>query len=242
MISPGAPSRRRPGAGRSRAASPSRETRTTTTGTKIATSTASATSGVRDAPCIASIVVSAHRRRDRQVHAVRGPDPHPLDQPPSRSPRRSAAASQPGHDAAGGSRRPDAHLPHGSDRPGGLGRSGGGDPRRGARRLPAVAPHAAVPGAAPGGGARYAGAHLLQVRGRVAGRVAQGEQRGAPGLRQQGGRHRAPVHGDRRRPVGLGPRHGLQHVRAGVPGLHGGCELRPEALPASHDGELGLRG
>jgi len=36
-----------------------------------------------------------------------------------------------------------------------------------------VAPHAAVPRAPPGARARYPGAHLLQVRGRLAGRIAQ---------------------------------------------------------------------
>ena len=41
---------------------------------------------------------------------------------------------------------------------------------------------------APGARARYAGAHLLQVRGRLPGRLAQAEHRGAAGLRQQAGR------------------------------------------------------
>ena len=59
------------------------------------------------------------------------------------------------------------------------------DPRRGARDLQAVAPDAAVPGAAPGAGARYPGAHLLQVRGRVAGGLAQAEHGRAAGLLQQ---------------------------------------------------------
>ena len=52
----------------------------------------------------------------------------------------------------------------------------------------------------------------------------------------------APVHGDRRRPVGLGARAGLQPVRARVRGLHGRRELRPEALPARDDGDLGRHG
>ena len=47
-------------------------------------------------------------------------------------------------------------LPHGADRSGGLGRAGDRDPRGGARRLPAVAAHAAVPRPAAGAGARYA--------------------------------------------------------------------------------------
>ena len=41
----------------------------------------------------------------------------------------------------------------------------------GARRLPALAADAALPRAPPREGARYAGAHLLQVRGRLAGRA-----------------------------------------------------------------------
>ena len=54
------------------------------------------------------------------------------------------------------------------------------------------------------GGARHAGAHLLQGRVGVAGRFAQAQHRGGAGLLQQAGGHTAPGHRDRRRAVGLG--------------------------------------
>ena len=47
---------------------------------------------------------------------------------------------------------------------------------------------------------------------------------------------------DRRRPVGLGAGARLLPVRPRVPRLHGRRELRPEALPARDDRELGRRG
>ena len=62
-------------------------------------------------------------------------------------------------------------FPMGLIAAGGLGRAGDRDPRRGARDLQAVAPDAAVPGAPPRARARYPGAHLLQVRGHLAGRA-----------------------------------------------------------------------
>ena len=148
----------------------------------------------------------------------------------------------PGHDAAGRPGRPHADLPDGDHRPGGVGGTGGRDPRGRARRLPAVAAHAAVPRAPARARARYAGAHLLQVRGRLAGRLAQAEQRGRAGVRQQGGGRAAAVHRDRRRPVGLGAGARVQPVRARVRRLHGRRELRPEAVPAGDDGELGRHG
>ena len=180
-------------------------------------------------------------RRDRpdQVHAHRGPDPDALGEPPPGPSRRAAAAAQSGHDGARRARRPHADLPDGDHRPGGLDGPRGRDPRAGARRLPALAPHAAVPGAPARARARYAGPHLLQVRGRLPGRLAQAEQRRGAGVREQAGRREAPGHGDRRRPVGLGARDGVRPVRARVRGLHGRRELRPEALPARDDGELG---
>ena len=45
--------------------------------------------------------------------------------------------------------------------------------------------------------------------------------------------------GDRRRPVGLLARVRVLAVRARVRGVHGRLELRPEALPALDDGDLG---
>ena len=58
-------------------------------------------------------------------------------------------------------------------------------PRRGPRRLPAVAALAAVPRAPPRAGARHPGADLLQVRGRLAGRLAQAEHRRSAGVLQR---------------------------------------------------------
>ena len=112
-------------------------------------------------------------------------------------------------------------------------------PRGGARRLPAVATHAAVPGAAPRARARHARAHLLQVRGRLARRLAQAEHRGAAGVRERAGGHEAPEHGDRRGAVGLGARVRLRALRPGVRGVHGRLLLRPEALPPLDDARRG---
>ena len=122
---------------------------------------------------------------------------------------------------------------------GGLRRAGGRDPRGGPRGLRAVAADAAVPRAPPGEGARHHRAHLLQVRGRLPGRLAQAEHRGAAGVRErQGGREEARDR-DRRRPVGLLARVRVLAVRARLRGLHGRLELRPEAVPALDDADLG---
>ena len=145
----------------------------------------------------------------------------------------------PRHRRARRPRRPDADLPDGADRPGGLDGAGDPDPRPGARRLPAVAPDAAVPRAPARAGARHPRAHLLQVRGRLPGRLAQAEHRGPAGLRERPGRHQEALDRDRRGPVGLGARVRLHAVRARVRGLHGRLELRPEALPALDDADLG---
>ena len=166
-------------------------------------------------------------------------DPDPLGQPAARPPRPAAAAAQPGHRRARRPRRPDPDLPDGADRPGGLDGAGDPDPRRRPRRLPAVAPDAAVPRPAARAGARHPRAHLLQVRGRLAGRLAQVEHRGPAGLRERPGRHQEARDRDRRGPVGLGARVRLHAVRARVRGLHGRLELRPEALPALDDGDVG---
>ena len=58
------------------------------------------------------------------------------------------------------------------------------------------------------------GAHLLQVRGRLAGRVAQAQHRRAAGLLQQGGRHPADRDRDRRGSVGLGDGDGVHRSSA----------------------------
>ena len=86
--------------------------------------------------------------------------------------------------------------------------------------------------------ARHAGQDLLQVRRRLAGRLAQAEHRGGAGLVQQAGRDQAAQHRDRRRAMGLVARlrrRAVRHRRHGVPGAR---VLRPEALPPRADGDL----
>ena len=99
-------------------------------------------------------------------------------------------------------------------------------------------PTPALPRASAREGARYAGAHLLQVRGREPGGQPQAEHGHRAGVLQQAGGRRAPVHRDRRRPVGLGPVAGLQLLRPAVQGLHGQGVLPAEAVPAHPDGDL----
>ena len=154
-------------------------------------------------------------------------------------PGRAAAAAEPADQGARGPAGPARDLPRGADRAGGLRRAGGRDPRGGARGLQALAPDAALPRPPPGAGARHAGAHLLQVRGRLAGRLAQAEHRGPAGLRERAGRHPQARDRDRRGPVGLARWPSPAAVRAGVRGLHGRLLLRPEALPPLDDGDLG---
>ena len=102
-------------------------------------------------------------------------------------------------------------------------------------RLPAVEADAALPRAAPRAGARDARAHLLQVRGRLADRLAQAEHRGRAGVLQQArGRH--PAHDrDGRRPVGLVARVRGRGLRARGRRLDGQGLVRPEAVPARAD-------
>ena len=103
-----------------------------------------------------------------------------------------------------------------------------------------MAPDAAVPRAPPGARARYAGAHLLQVRGHLAGRLAQAEHRRPAGLRERAGRASSKLATETGRgPVGLVAGVRVRAVRAGVRGVHGRLVLRPEALPALDDADLG---
>ena len=88
-------------------------------------------------------------------------------------------------------------------------------------------------------GARHAGPHLLQGRVGVAGRLAQAQHRGAPGLLQQAGGHHPARHRDRCRPVGLVAGVRLRPVRPRVQGVHGAGQLRAEALPQGDDGASG---
>ena len=77
----------------------------------------------------------------------------------------------------------------------------------------------------------HAGAHLLQVRRRVARRLAQAEHGRRAGLLQQAGGHHAPDDRDGRRPVGHRARDGLQLLRHRAEDLHGEGVVRAEAVP-----------
>ena len=116
------------------------------------------------------------------------------------------------------------------------------DPRARAGGVPAVAPHPAASRRAPRAGARYACAHLLQVRGRLSRGLAQAQHGRRAGLLLQGGRRPGADYGDRRRTVGKRARHGLRIFRNRPRGLHGEGVVSPEALPAHHHGELRRRG
>ncbi len=112
-------------------------------------------------------------------------------------------------------------------------------PRCGARRVHDVASDPALPGAPVGEGSRHPGSHLLQVRGRQPGRVAQAQHRGAPGVLQRRGGDRADHHRDRCRSMGQRTRPRLQHLRSGLRGVAGARLFRPEAVPQGDDGNLG---
>ena len=130
--------------------------------------------------------------------------------------------------------RPGAALPDGADRAGGEPGALDRDPRPGAGGLPALAADAALPRAAPREGARYPGAHLLQVRGRLAGRLAQAEHGDRAGLLQPRGGHQGPDDRDRRGPVGELARDGVQLLRHELRGLHGEGLVHAEAVPPQH--------
>ena len=101
--------------------------------------------------------------------------------------------------------------------------------------LPALAAHAALPGSPARAGARYAGAHLLQVRGvspagshKPNSAVAQAYANKAAGIERLVTETGAGQWGSA---LAL-----ASPVRARVRRLHGRRELRPEALPARDDG------
>ncbi len=77
------------------------------------------------------------------------------------------------------------------------------DPRAGARRLPPLAAEPAGARPPPGEGPGHAGQDLLQVRRRVARRIAQAQYRRAAGLVQRPGRGEEDRHRNRRRAMGL---------------------------------------
>ena len=162
---------------------------------------------------------------------------HPRGRP--RTPRR---VPEPADIGAADTARPDAHLPHGDHRAGGVDRALDRDPRSCPRHLQDVAPDAAVPGHAPREGARYPRPNFLQVRRDLAGGVAQAQHRGRAGLLQRRGGHQAPDHGDRRRAVGIGARVRRRSVRPRGHGLHGQGLVPAEAVPACTHGDVGRQG
>ena len=116
-------------------------------------------------------------------------------------------------------------------------------PRRGARRLPAVAAVAAVPGAPAGEGARHAGPDLLQVRGRLA---RPGRTSRTPRCRR---RTTTPRPGIRKltTETGAGQWGTALAFACAQFGLE--CEVwqvarvvRPEALPQDHDRDVRRHG
>src|SRR5450759_4680312 len=147
----------------------------------------------------------------------------------------SPAAAAPGNPPAGRTGRPGSAVPERADRPRGDRRAVRRHPRRGAGRLPAVAAVAAVPGAPARTVPRYTRADLLQVRGRVAGRVPQAEHCGAAGVLQRAGGRAAAHHRDRRGAVGQrsGVRRGA--LRAALRGVDGAGVVRPKAVPSLDD-------
>ena len=179
-----------------------------------------------------------HERAD-QVHPRRVADPGPVVQRHPGPARTAATAAAPGHGAAGRAGRPGPAVPDGTHSPGGHRRPVRRHPRRGHRRLQALAPDAPVPRPAAGAAAEHAGQDLLQVRGRLPRRVAQAEHRGPAGLLQLGRGHQAAHHRDRRGPVGQRPGVRLGAVRPRLRGLDGPRLLRPETAPADDDADLG---
>ena len=123
-----------------------------------------------------------------------------------------AAAAAPGDPGADRARRPRAAVPDGAHRAGDVDRAVDRHPRRGARHPPAVATDAARARRATRAGARHAGAHLLQGRVGVAGRVAQAEHRGAR-RRSTTGRRASPASRPRPAP-GSGARRSRSRARS----------------------------
>ena len=178
------------------------------------------------------------QRSAAQVRPQRGPDADHLVQHHGRSAGPAAAAAAPRPHGSGRPGRPRPAVPDGTDHAGGVDRAVHRDPRRRPRRVPPVAAVPAVPRAPAGEGAGHAGTHLLQVRGRLAGRLAQDQHlRPAGVLQQEGGDHQAD-HRDRCRPVGNRPVLRVRALRHRLRGLAGRGVVRRQALPAPHDGGL----
>ena len=116
-------------------------------------------------------------------------------------------------------------------------------PGGGSLGLPTVAADASVPRAAPGEGARDTGAHLLQVRRRLADGLPQAEHRRRAGVLQQAGGGPAADDRDGRGPVGIVARVRRRDLRARGGRVDGQGLVRPEALPPrSHRGVRRSRG
>ena len=118
----------------------------------------------------------------------------------------------------------------------------GGGSRRGSGHLCAVAAHAAAARGALRKGAQDAGAHLLQIRRRQPRRQPQAQHRRGAGVLQQGRRHQAARHRNRRGPVGLVAGAGVQIVRPGMQRLHGQGELPVETVSPDAHAHLGRDG
>ena len=142
------------------------------------------------------------------------------------------------HETAHWPGRPGGDLPPRRHRTGDEHRPRDRDPRTGARRLPPVAPVAAVPAPAVWRRPSRRLPGSIQVRGRQSRGQPQAQHRHTPGLLQQGGRGQPNYHRDRRRAVGLlaGTRRGV--LRIGNRRLHGQGELPAEALPPRLHGNL----
>ena len=118
--------------------------------------------------------------------------------------------------------------------------AGDSDPRRGPRRLPPLAPDAALPRPPARGGARHPLPDLLQVRGR---RAPPGSHKPNTAVAQayyvkDSGRARIATEtgaGQWGSAVALA----AAALRARVQGLHGQGLVRAEAVPALDDGDLG---
>ena len=191
---------------------------------------------------IGASVPEATRERHDEVRPSRVRDPDGLVQHPGGPAVRAARGAPPRDEAACRPFRSRAALPDGAHPAGGHARALGGDPGARARGLQALAADAALPRAPPREGAPDAGAHLLQVRGREPGGQPQAEHRGRAGLLQQGSRREAHRHGDGRGPVGQRARVRRAAVRHRREDLHGARQLRPEAVPPEHDGDVGSEG
>ena len=157
-----------------------------------------------------------------------------LPEPLRRRSTRDPPADRPG--------RPGATLPDGADQAGGQHRALHRDPGACARGVPDLAALTAHPGAGPGACARYAGAHLLQVRGRLARPAAT--SRTPPSRRPTTTRRRASSAWSPRRGPGSG------EARSPLPAASSASsawsswsrQLRAEAVPAQLHGDLGARG